>query len=153
MLSLEKKIIRQLQDNIPLCSKPFKEIAERVGTSEQKVIALINTWLADGKIRRFGAVLRHQKSGFVANGMGVWIVADEEIESVGNIMAGFTQVSHCYYRPASDTWPYNLYTMIHCTTRTECEQVAREISKKTGIKDYRLLFSSKEFKKASMIYY
>jgi DNA-binding Lrp family transcriptional regulator len=68
-------------------------------------------------------------------------------------MAGVPQVSHCYERPLSTEWHYNLYTMLHAKSRESCRKIAQEISRKTGIKDYRLLYSTKEFKKTSMRYF
>lgn len=68
--------------------------------------------------------------------MCVWNVPDEKIEIVGNIMAEFPEVTHCYERPRYPDWPYNLFTMVHSYTPEECEEVAVRISEATGIKDY-----------------
>ena len=43
--------------------------------------------------------MRHQDLGYVANAMIVWQVPEDRIESVGRIMAGFPEVTHCYQRP------------------------------------------------------
>ena len=43
--------------------------------------------------------------------------------------------------------------MIHGKTKEECYATAKKISEATGIKDYKLLFSSQEFKKESMVYF
>jgi DNA-binding Lrp family transcriptional regulator len=153
VLTLPQRVIKQLQADLPLCSHPFREIAHRVGATEEQVLSLVSQYLEQGVIRRFGAILGHQRLGFVANGMGVWRVPEEDAARVGEIMAGFPEVSHCYQRPSSPAWPYNLYTMIHGASYEECEQVAARISRKTGIRDYRLLFSTRELKKTSMVYY
>ncbi len=153
MLSLEQKIIQQLQADLPLCSRPFQEIAQRVGTTEGEVLALVSQYVKQGVIRRLGAMLGHQRLGFVANGMGVWRVPEDEVARVGKIMATYQEVSHCYERPVSTAWPYNLYTMIHGASRQECAEVAARISQTCGIRDYRLLFSTRELKKTSMVYY
>ena len=153
MLSAQQKIIKELQADLPLCPQPYKEVAEHVGTTEEQVLALVSRYVKDGVIRRLGAILGHQHLGFTANGMGAWCVPDEDVKRVGEIMAAYPEVSHCYERPTSAAWPYNLYTMIHSTSRKKCEQVATDISRKTGIRDYRLLFSTRELKKTSMVYY
>jgi DNA-binding Lrp family transcriptional regulator len=153
MLTLFQKLIKELQADLPLCPHPYQEIARRVGTSEAQILSMINQQIKQQVIRRLGAVLGHQKIGFKANGMGVWIVPETDTDRVGEIMAAYPEVSHCYLRPSSETWPYNLYTMIHGKSRRMCEQIAASISLETGIKNYRLLFSVKELKKQSMIYY
>lgn len=153
MLSIQQRVIKELQADLPLCPQPYEEIAKRVGTTEEYVLALVSRYVKEGVIRRLGAMLGHQRLGFVANGMGVWYVPKKDVEGVGEIMAAYPEVSHCYERPVSAAWPYNLYTMIHSTSRQGCEQIAADISRKTGIRDYRLLFSVRELKKTSMVYY
>jgi hypothetical protein len=63
------------------------------------------------------------------------------------------QVSHCYRRNPTDCWPYNLYTMIHANDKESCRQTARRMSQETKVKNYALLFSRKELKKTSMVYF
>ena len=153
MTSAEKGICAAVQDDIPLEPKPFEMLAKKAGISEDEFIKKVNEFLDKGYIRRFGAAIRHRKAGITANGMGVWIVPDEDRERVGKIMASFKEVSHCYERPSFEGWPYNLFTMIHGRTKEDCYEVAKKISEATSIKNYKLLFSSQEFKKESMVYF
>ena len=113
----------------------------------------LNDLCKRGVIRRFGATLRHQKTGFTANAMVAWQVKEDRIEEVGEKMASFHQVSHCYRRDPTDTWPYNLYTMIHANDEQSCRQTARKLAETASIDDYTLLFSQEELKKTSMVYF
>ncbi len=149
----DKQIIRELQNDLPLVRRPFGAIAEKLGMNEAKLIERIKLFIEDGRIRRFGAAVRHRDLGYVANAMVVWQVPDDRIREVGPVMAGFKEVSHCYQRPRRPEWPYNFYTMVHGQTREECEQVAERIARATGLKTYRLLFSTAELKKSSMRYF
>ncbi|MBI5327737.1 MAG: Lrp/AsnC family transcriptional regulator [Deltaproteobacteria bacterium] len=153
MTDVEKAICTAIQYDIPLDPCPFETLAKKVGIPEDEFINKANEFLGKGYIRRFGAAIRHRKAGITANGMGVWVVPDEDRERVGKIMATFKEVSHCYERPSFEGWPYNLFTMIHGRTKEDCYDVAKKISEATGIKGYKLLFSSQEFKKESMIYF
>lgn len=103
-------------------------------------------------MRRFGAILRHHQAGFTANGMSVWNIPDMQVERVGTLMAEFPEVSHCYQRPRLPDWRYNLFAMIHGRSENECRQIAERIAAATGIDDYDMLFSTREFKKSSMQY-
>lgn len=151
---LDTKIMKCLQDDMPSTLTPYKDIAESTGTTEEQVIARINAYREKKWIRRFGATLRHPKAGFKANGMGVWKVPNpEDRQRLGEEMASFPEVSHCYERSSFDDWPYNLFTMIHGESKEDCEEVARRISEKTGVKEYDMLYSSREFKKSSMKYF
>jgi DNA-binding Lrp family transcriptional regulator len=155
----EKALARLLQDDLPDTETPFAAIAYAleaggVEVDESWVLERTRAWADAGLVRRFGAAIRHTKTGFTANAMGVWDCADEsEIERVGAIMASFAEVSHCYQRPRRPTWPHDLYTMIHGRSREECEATAERIKAATGVPPARLLYSVREFKKSSMRYF
>lgn len=149
----EKDLVRQLQADIPLTPEPFKEIAERVGMSVDEVLAKVDEWVTDGTIRRFGAMVRHQRLGYKANAMTAWDVPDERADEVGEALAAASEVSHCYQRPRADGWDYNLFAMIHGATPEDCHRVAAVLHDKVGVENYELLFSSREFKKVSMSYF
>ena len=150
---IEKKIIGILQKDIPLVPRPFAIMADEIGIDEDQFVKCVKSLVDRGIIRRFGATLRHQEAGFNSNAMVAWIVQEDVIEDIGNIMAQFNEVTHCYYRQPQKDWKYNLYTMIHGDQRDECYDIARRMSEKSGIKEYALLFSEKEFKKTSMEYF
>lgn len=150
---LDKKIIGFLQKDIPLEPMPYKIVADQLGVSEDEVLSRIRDMITNGVIRRLGATLFHQEAGLKANAMVAWLIPEEEIDEIGHVMAGFREVTHCYHRRPQRDWRYNLFTMIHGDTREECHEMARKMSEQTGVKDYSLLFSEKEFKKSSMEYY
>lgn len=149
----DRQIIRELQNGLPLVSRPFKLIAGKLNMTEDALIDRIRYFIKNGQIRRFGAAVRHQDLGYLANAMVVWDAPDEKVAEIGVIMAGFEAVTHCYQRPRYPDWPYNLFTMVHGRTREECIRVADKISQATGITKYHLLFSTAELKKSSMRYF
>lgn len=149
----DKAIVRELQSDLPLVSRPFKQIAKKLGIDEERLLTKINEMLKTGKMRRMGAALRHQKVGYTANAMVVWEVPEKEIDRIGGIMADFDEVTHCYKRVSKPEWPYNLYTVIHGFSREECRHIVKKISKITGINKYKILFSTNELKKSSMKYF
>jgi len=150
---MEIKVIAAIQEEIPISPRPYLEIAGRIGLSEETLLATIRDLCERGVIRRFGATLRHQKSGYQANAMTAWQVSEERVEAVGGIMAACPQVSHCYRRDPVPGWPYNLYTMIHAADEQDCRRIAAAIALEAGIDTYTLLFSRKELKKTSMHYF
>jgi len=150
MDDLDLKLIKLTQDGIDLVPDPFREIALELAIPETEVIDRIRALVEHGVVRRFGASIGHRVLGIVANAMCVWNVPDDRVEEVGAVMAGFGEVSHCYERVRYPEWDYNLYAMIHAHTREECEHTAHDISRATGISDYMLLFSEKEFKKTGV---
>jgi DNA-binding Lrp family transcriptional regulator len=153
LTDLEKKIIAIIQGDLPISQQPYLEIAEQLGEEEEIVISTLKNLCERGVIRRFGATLRHQKSGFNANAMIAWQVDEDRIDATGKEVSKFTQVSHCYRRNPAKDWPYNLYTMVHAQDEASCREIAKLISEKTGIKTYSILFSRRELKKTSMQYF
>ncbi len=153
MTGSEKEIVRFIQDDIPLVSRPFKELAKKTGLSEKEIIILLKKWNDRGLLSRLSVLIRHQKAGFTANGMSVWEVPVDRISRVGQLMITFPQVGHCYRRQIFPGWPYNMFAMIHERSRDAAMQVAQKISLATGIKQYDVLFTEKEFKKKSIKYF
>ncbi|MBN1848218.1 MAG: AsnC family transcriptional regulator [Deltaproteobacteria bacterium] len=149
----DKKIISLIQKDLPLDPRPFAMMADEIGIQEDEFIDRVNALIGKGVIRRFGATLRHQEAGFNSNAMVAWIVPDDQIDEVGKAMAGFNEVTHCYHRRPQGDWKYNLFTMIHGDRHDECYEIARRMAEATGIEEYVLLFSEKEFKKTSMEYF
>ena len=144
---LDLALIRAAQEGIALTTRPYEALGDRLSISEDEVIERLGALLEGEVIRRFAATIGHRALGIIANAMIVWRVSPDEVERVGPIMASFDEVTHCYERPSRPNWPYNLYTVVHSPSREECRRVAAEISRKTGISDYQVLFSEREFKK------
>ena len=149
----DKEFIRELQKDIEIVKEPFTELAKRLGISVEELFAKAKEYERIGVMRRFAAILRHRDAGFVANGMIVWKVPEEKIDEIGMKLAEFPQVSHCYRRPVYQDWPYNLFSMVHARTEEAAEKLAVEMSKHVGMTDYRILFSSREFKKERVKYF
>ena len=153
LTDLEKRIIAVIQGDMPITTQPYAQIAAELGIGEQQLLEALKDLVRRGVIRRFGATLRHQKSGYTANAMTAWLVEEERIEAVGRIMASFKEVSHCYRRDPTDEWRFNLYTMIHGKDEDHCRRTAEKMAEKSGVRQYQLLFSRRELKKTSMKYF
>lgn len=147
------EFIRELQEDLPVVKQPFNEMAERLGITVAELFAWADEAVNRQIMRRYSAVLYHRKAGFQANAMAVWKVPEEQAVEVGLKMAESPWVSHCYQRPTFPDWEYTHFTMIHATNQQTCEQVAGEISTFTGIDDYMLLYSTREYKKTRVRYF
>ena len=150
--SIDRNIIALLQDDLPLESRPFYVLAQQLHISEQEIVQRIIKMQQKGILRRWGAILRHQQAGYLANAMVAWQVEADQADEAGKMMAGFQEVSHCYLRKVPNSFAYNLFAMVHAHSESELEQLVRDISQSTGIKDYIVIKSLKEYKKVSMKY-
>jgi siroheme decarboxylase len=153
LTDLEKQVILALQRDLPIAPKPFQALAERLDVAEEEVLAAIQSLKEKGYIRRFGATLRHQLSGFEANALVVWVIPEAQLSRLGRKLAGHRAVTHCYARKPAPGWPYNLYTMIHGKNPGEITEMAAEMARDIGVADYDILFSERELKKTTMRYF
>ena len=149
----EIRAIRELQEDLALEPRPFDEMARRLEMTPGELFELAADLQRRGAMRRYSAVLHHRRAGFKANAMSVWHVPPERGEEVGAILASSPWISHCYERPTFPDWPYAHFGMIHATTTEKCHAVAEELSRQTGISDYLLLFSTREYKKTRVRYF
>src|SRR5918911_3968901 len=149
----DKDFIRQLQKDLKIIPEPFKEMSEDLGITTSELFTKAKEYERIGVMRRYAAILRHRDAGFSANGMIVWKVPEAKIDETGFKLAAFPQVSHCYRRPVYPDWPFNLFSMVHARTLQAAEKIAAEMSETVGIKDYQILFSSREFKKERVKYF
>jgi DNA-binding Lrp family transcriptional regulator len=150
--SIDRSIIGLIQGDLPLQAHPFLELAQKLGVSEAEIVARVQRLRSQGILRRWGAVLRHRQAGFVANAMVAWKVEAERADEVGQALAEFKEISHCYLREVPDKFVYSLFTMLHARSAEELEETLSRASLKTGLQDYVVIKSLKEFKKASMQY-
>ena len=140
---IELSILREVQ-RLPLTSRPFLQIAKRLGVEEREVLRITTSLMESGVIRRIGVSIAHRKLGMEANPMTVLNVPEDRLDEIGQLIAAEPEVTHCYSRKG---WDYNIFFMTHSRTREEAEAKVERIMEKTGINDYRLLYSTRELKK------
>lgn len=153
MDSLDIKIISALQGDLPLTGNPYRTLAEGFGITETELVWNLVRLHQTGKLKRIAAILRHRQSGYQANAMVVLQVPEAAVQSVGEQLAQSALVSHSYERKAYAQWPYNLYAMLHSRTEGELEAFVKEFVDEHNIDRFEILFSDKELKKTSMVYF
>ncbi len=149
----EHDTIRVAQEDLPLCNEPFATYGADIGLNGDEMLTMLQHFKDRKWMRRFAAVMNHRNAGFKANAMGVWAVPETDLVEIGPQMAGFAAVSHCYRRPTYDDWPYSVFTMVHGRSARDCEATIDAISTETGIDEYALLWSIKEYKKVRLRYF
>ena len=152
-----RKIIRALQGDTEIRSDYYSAIAEKVGMKEWDLLATLEMWRRQGRLKRIGLLLNHRQVGYSANGMCCFRL-DGDTAEAGRALAEMDEVTHCYERPSCKAFPYNLYAMVHCTSLEEAN--ARFESLKSRLAELErppsgsvMLISTKEYKKTSMSFY
>ena len=151
--ALDRRLIARTCRDIGAGLDPYADIAEEIGAPRREVLERLRGYGNHGAMRRFGAILRHRAAGIVANGMAVLNVPEGHVDDVGKRLSARREITHCYERSRAPGWPYNVYAMIHGRRRSEVTSIAETLAQEAGLKDFRVLFSSREFKKTSMVYF
>ena len=145
--------IRATQDDMPDVPEPFAAIGAPLGMTGAEVIAYGRRMIEHGHLRRFASIINHRQAGFRANGMAVWSVPPERVLEFGQFVAGYRNVSHCYQRPTYPDWPYSVFSMLHHAKVAGVEETAAAIARDTGVTDFRILYSTTEYKKIRLPYF
>lgn len=148
----EKKAMRMLQSDLPLIRSPFMEIAENCGFKTAQLIGLLKILSGKGVLRKFGAILRHQKAGYRNNALVIWSVRPDTVENTGRICASRPYVSHCYERKPAFQGKYNLFTMLH-SQDDDLSSLVNDLSQSIHCRDFLILESLQEYKKTSPEYF
>jgi DNA-binding Lrp family transcriptional regulator len=148
----QNKVAHLIQKDITMVSSPFMETGNACDLTAKEIVDTTKELLKKGFIRKFGAILRHQKIGYGKNALVVWSVPADQIEKAGEIFASFPFISHCYERKPAFQTKYNLFTMLH-TKGEDTSDMVNNMAASTGINDYLILESLKEYKKISPEYF
>lgn len=151
--NVEQSVINEVQGQLPLVRHPFDEMAKNVEMDVEEFLRTCQSLQERGIMRRFGASIEHRNAGFVANAMVCWEVPVSRVDEVGYAMANFKEVTHCYERKIGPLWPrFNIFTMVHGNSNQQNEHTIARMADETGVHDYEVLTTVREFKKDRVIY-
>ena len=149
----DRNRIRAACGDIPHSLTPY----EKWGVSIEE----LREDIAQKRMRRFGAILRHQQAGFAYNAMVCFRIVesrksevrcDENVAAVqkaGSILASNPHISHCYERPTFEGFSYNLYAMMHAPSAELLSRYIEDAAKSIDNNNYVVLNSLSELKKTS----
>ena len=141
MDAVDRKILNILQRNFPLVAEPFKAVAEKVGKSEDDVLARIKRMKQDGIIRRIGAVFDSRKLGFVST-LCAATVPDDKLKAFVEVVNAYPGVTHNYRRQHE----YNVWFTFIASSEDDLEKNLAEIRNRTGIVNILDMRASRTFK-------
>jgi len=141
MDGLDKKILNMIQMEFPLDEEPFKVIAEKLGSSEEEIIARIRKLKDDGIIRRIGAVFEPRRLGLVSTLCAARVPRTRVSDFVAKVNS-LSGVTHNYLRPHE----YNIWFTLTCPGEEQLEATIREIKDETGITDILSMRAVRVFK-------
>jgi siroheme decarboxylase len=93
----DRAIVNALQGGFPLSERPYLEVAQSLGMSEEELIARLQRLLDERVLTRFGPMFQVERMG------GAFVLAalkapEAEYERVAEVVNGFAEVAHNYRR-------------------------------------------------------
>ena len=129
---LEKQLLNNYQQGMPLVAEPYAEIARELNTqgfavTEHEVISCLASLQDRGMISRVGAVVKPHRVG--SSTLAAMAVPEERINEVAQLISSFEQVNHNYQREHR----FNLWFVVTASSQAVVEQVLRRIEQQTGL--------------------
>lgn len=147
---VRQRLIRLSWEGLPLVEDPYGGLARRLGLTAGEVVEEFRRLLAAGVVRRMAAVVDQRRVGLDGNVLVAWEVPGGRLDEVGEHLARYPQVSHCYLRAASAEWPYNIYAMVHGPDEAACRRFIEEVTAGLALPPPVVLPTVRELKRAPL---
>ncbi len=142
-------LLNELQYNFPLTSTPYRDVADRIGLSENEVIAKVKRLLELKVIKRIGFTVNYKSQGKVAALVGVKIRDRSDVLRLKEELLHNPEVTHNYLRDDPD---YQVWFTIKAPTYEILNREVFEVLEgKLGLREYVIL-PSKRVCKVSVKY-
>lgn len=128
---LDKKLLIYLQEDFPLCLRPFKELGRRLSLGEDEAIARVKRLKACGIIKRIGPIHNSEKIGYKRTLVGM-SVPKNKLKRVAGLVNVFPEVTHNYLRKGSR---FNLWFTLICPTRARINSIIKTVKRQSGINE------------------
>ncbi|MFT4908571.1 MAG: DNA-binding Lrp family transcriptional regulator [Oleispira sp.] len=123
---LEQQLIDEYQKDLPVCSRPYLAMANRLGASENEVVAALTRLKKDGMLSRIGPVFNHKKAG--ASTLAAVAVPESELVAVAERINVFQGVNHNYAREHK----FNLWFVVTAPDQDQLQTILKEIELSCG---------------------
>lgn len=125
--NLRRRLCNELQRGLPLCERPFADIAARLSNDERTILGECRLLMKSGVLRRLGAVINYRAIG-AAGTLASAHVEENDISRVAGAISSLKGVSHNYLR---NHW-YNLWFTLQCPSAGDLAAELSRLAKHTG---------------------
>lgn len=125
---LQREFINHFQGNLPLEERPFQEIADQLGSTEDSIIAIVNKLKQDRLISRFGPLYDAARIGGGLT-LAAMTVPEERYQMVTETVNRYREVAHNYRREHE----LNMWFVLATEQPEDLHEVISSIEKATGL--------------------
>jgi DNA-binding Lrp family transcriptional regulator len=122
MDNLDEQILEAIQNDFPLCERPYDEIAEKLGISADSLFCKVRSMLDSGVIRRVGVSLDSRKLGYSST-LAAIRVKEKLVEHAGDVIRDYREVTHSYLRDDN----YNIWFTLIAPSVERIVEILEEI--------------------------
>ncbi|MDQ7032091.1 MAG: AsnC family transcriptional regulator [Desulfonauticus sp.] len=133
MDKINRQILDIIQTDFPLVSRPYAEIGQKLGLSEQEVFDRVMELKRQGVIRRIGANFQSRKLGWFST-LCAAKVPEDQLDSFVQVVNSYPGVTHNYLRKHE----FNIWFTFIGPSEEDINKCLEEIKQKTGIEVYSL---------------
>ncbi len=127
----DRAIINRLQDGLPICERPYKEVAAELGLSESELIERLERLLAEKKLSRFGPMYHAERLGGGLSLCAMRVPA-ADFDRVAEQVNAFPEVAHNYARDHA----LNMWFVLATETFQGIAEAIAGIERSTGLPVY-----------------
>ncbi len=137
----DKRILIELQNNLPVVKEPFLAVARKVGIDEDTFFRRVRRLIDRGIIRKFGLRIDSKKVGFKSTLVALK-VPEERLDETGEKLNEFEFVTHNYAREHE----YNIWFTIIEKDEERLERALKRVEREIEYDDMLNLPVQRKFK-------
>jgi len=141
MDTIDRRILGMIQSGFPLSRRPYRDLGDLVGLSEEEVFGRVKNLKKSGIIRRIGGSFDSRRLGFTTT-LCAAKVPDNRIGLFVQEVNKYPGVTHNYLRDHE----YNIWFTLVASDQGEIERVIGEIIQSTGVGEVINLPAVRTFK-------
>ena len=133
MDNIDRDIINTLQEGFPICTSPYKRVAQDLNISEQELLKRMESLLESGILSRFGPMYHAEHMGGALS-LAAIKAPEKDFDSIAETINTFPEVAHNYAREHT----LNMWFVLATETPEQIQQVINKIEAKTGLMVYNM---------------
>ena len=133
MDNVDRSIVNQLQEGLPVCARPFDAVAAQLDIAVEELLERLQRLLDDRVLSRFGPMYNAESMGGALS-LCAMQVPPERFDSAAGQVNAYAEVAHNYERDHL----LNMWFVIATERAEQAAAVISDIRQQTGCRVYEM---------------
>ncbi len=129
---LHKSLLNDFQRDFPLSSRPYQDIANTLGVSEDDVLSALTELSENHLISRVGPIIPPNQLG--VSTLVAMAIPEPQLQSVADKISAYPEVNHNYEREHT----FNLWFVVIASNAEHLQAILDAMEQETGYKTMSL---------------